>query len=71
MTGERKKQMPISLREIHGAKERLTEPQKRVLAVLFANYTVCASHSLSIPHYDRVLIGNGSRLSLVTMESLL
>lgn len=61
----------VPLREMKGQKERLTEAQARVLSALFAGYTVCTSHSSSVPHHDQVLIGNGSRLSLVTVESLL
>lgn len=70
-TQEAGSQALVSLREMKGQKERLTEAQVRVLAALFAGYTVCTSHSSSVSHHDQVLIGNGSRLSLVTVESLI
>lgn len=67
---ERGERSLLSFREIRGAKARLTEAQSRVLAALAAGYTVCMSTSSSVPYHEAVMIGNGSRLSSATVESL-
>ncbi|GCE32060.1 hypothetical protein KDA_75440 [Dictyobacter alpinus] len=68
---QRDKQTLVPLQEFRGPRERLTEAQARVLAALSSSYTVCmSSHAVSVPYHDQVLIGNGSRLSPATIESL-
>lgn len=67
---ERDEQALVQLPTIYGAKERLTEAQARVLSALAAGYSVCMSVSPSIAPHEQVLIGNGSRLAAITVESL-
>ncbi len=57
--------------EIRGPKERLTEAQIHTLAALAAGYIVCMSTSSSVASHEQVHVGNGSRLSAVTVERLL
>jgi hypothetical protein len=60
----------VPLREIRRARNRLTEAQARVLSALFAGYVVCLSRDVSMGHHEQVLIGNGSRLASITVDSL-
>lgn len=59
-----------SLLEIHGPRERLTEAQTMVLTALAAGYSVCASRSSGVATRESVSLGNGTRLSNITVESL-
>jgi hypothetical protein len=51
-------------------RERLTGPQRQVMSALAAGYTVCRASGPMIPDASCVLIGNGTRLARITVDSL-
>ena len=67
---EKEKQAIASLPEIHGPREHLTPAQRTVLAALGAGYSVCTSRHSGLAAHEAVLLGNGSRLTAITVDSL-
>lgn len=64
-------QVPTTLREIKGPRQRLTPPQQQVLAALAAGFAVYLSSGPHLRRSNDVFIGNGTCLARRTLEGLL
>jgi hypothetical protein len=63
-------QPPVPLREIRGKRLHLGSVQRQILAALAAGYSVALSLGPSTRRESEVILGNRSRLSRMTLESL-